>query len=91
MAQAIKKFSAYVHGQSAGRSMQEAADEVQREIDVRRRLYDKWTQEGRMSWTEAHDRLERLMAAHQFLSGVRAIAPGADAAAEAQEGAGDAF
>lgn len=38
-------------------------DEVRREIDVRKRIYDRWVADGKVSWTEAHDRLERLCSA----------------------------
>lgn len=66
-------FQNYAGSQTKARSLEEASSEVAREIDVRRRLYDKWVGEGRITWVDAHDRLERLLAALQFLTGRRAI------------------
>ena len=75
-----KPFSEYVANQTKHRSQEEAVSEVQREVDVRRRLYDKWVSEGKLSHVDAHDRLERLMAALQFLIGERdEFGAGADA------------
>lgn len=56
-------FSQYKPLSNGNRSIDEAISEVQREMDVRRRLFDKWVGDGRMSWVDAHDRLERLMTA----------------------------
>lgn len=66
-----KPFSEYVAAQTTHRTLEEAISEVQREMDVRRRLYDKWVSEGKLSHVDAHDRLERIMAALQFLIGER--------------------
>lgn len=62
-----KPFSAYTVSENGKRSLEEATSELQREIDVRRRLFDKWTSDGKQSWVEAHDRLERLMTALKHL------------------------
>lgn len=60
-------FSSYKPSTNGKRSLEEATSEIQREMDVRRRLFDKWVYEGRMSYTDAHDRLERLMTALTYL------------------------
>lgn len=72
-----KPFSSYVASQTAHRTHEEAVSEVQREMEVRRRLYDKWVSEGKVSRVDAHDRLERIMAALQFLIGERTPVQGA--------------
>lgn len=58
------QFTPRTHGK---RSIDEAISEVQREMDVRKRLYDKWVAESRMSWVDANDRMERLMSALRWL------------------------
>lgn len=50
------------------RSREEAQAEVQRELHVRQRCYDRWVQEGRLTAIEARDRLDRLTAALHYLS-----------------------
>lgn len=55
------------------RSLEEAHDEVDRELQVRDRIYDKWVKEGRMSKTEARDRMERMHAACQYLKSLQKI------------------
>jgi len=42
------------------RSLQEAYDELDRELNVRLRCFDRWVQEGRVSASDATDRLQRL-------------------------------
>jgi hypothetical protein len=42
------------------RSLLEAHSEVARELSVRRRCYQRWIQDGKLSSVEACDRLERL-------------------------------
>lgn len=46
-----------------GRSIDEAVSEVERELNVRMKCFDRWVSEGRLSYVDAKDRLERLMAA----------------------------
>jgi hypothetical protein len=58
-----RKFSDYTATDNGSRHVEESLDELRREIDVRRRLYDRWVAEGRLSWTDAHDRLERMLSA----------------------------
>lgn len=62
-----KAFSQYVPAFDASAGLQAAADELQREIDTRKRLYDRWLAEGKLTWTEADSRLRALMGAQQFL------------------------
>jgi hypothetical protein len=49
------------------RSLEEAVSEVDRELQVRMRIYDKWIQEGKISRIDAIDRKERLAAAKVYL------------------------
>ena len=49
------------------RSIQEALDEVARELNVRSRCFPRWITEGRVSRTDAQDRLDRLATAHVLL------------------------
>lgn len=60
-------MSTYKAASNGTRSLEEAVSEVQREIDVRRRLYDRWIQDGKMSRIDAHDRLERILTALRYL------------------------
>lgn len=48
-------------------SNEEAWSEVEREIQVRARCYDKWVGEGKIAWADARDRLARLGKASQLL------------------------
>lgn len=49
------------------RSLEEALSEVDREIKVRVRCYDRWVDEGKLSRVDARDRIERLQAALAYL------------------------
>lgn len=51
-----------------GRTLQEAIDELNREFNVRERCFPKWEKEGRITKSDAVDRLERMAAACYFLS-----------------------
>lgn len=62
-----KAFSQYINNINADTSLQACIDELTREIDTRKRLYDRWLAEGKLTWTEANERMCRLMGAHQFL------------------------
>lgn len=62
-----KKYADYTAREDGVATMEQAQDEVRREIEVRRRLYDKWVAESRLSHSDAHDRLSRLLAALRFL------------------------
>jgi hypothetical protein len=52
------------------RDMQEARDELAREYAVRSRCFPRWIKEGRLSTTDAQDRLDRLASAIEFLNAV---------------------
>lgn len=52
------------------RSITEAVDELQREFNVRARCFPRWVSEGRVSATDAQDRLDRL---HTALSHLRKL------------------
>lgn len=45
------------------RPLQEALDECLRELLLRERCFPRWIEEGRLSRTDANDRLERLRSA----------------------------
>ena len=45
------------------RTHQEAADELQRELNLRSRCFPRWIAEGRVSRTDAQDRLDRIASA----------------------------
>lgn len=49
------------------RTLEEAQSECERECEVRRRCFDRWVQEGRISRIDAKDRLERMISANLFL------------------------
>lgn len=50
------------------RSPEEALDELQREFNVRARCFGRWVAEGRVSKTDAQDRLDRLGTAIELLT-----------------------
>lgn len=52
------------------RDKQQALDELHREFNVRTRCFPRWIQDGRVSQTDAQDRLDRLATAIELLSGV---------------------
>jgi hypothetical protein len=68
-----KPFAEFTVKENSRRSFAEAESELQREIDVRKRLYDKWSSEGKVSWVEANDRLERLMTALALLQSCEVV------------------
>jgi hypothetical protein len=49
---------------------QAAVDELYRELQVRLRCFPRWIEEGRVSRTDAIDRIDRLNTALQLLKGV---------------------
>lgn len=55
------------------RPIGEALDEVDREIKVRQRCYARWVSEGKITRTDATDRLERLQAALAYLDRVKQL------------------
>lgn len=44
-------------------SIMEAFGELERETQVRSRCYDKWQEDGKVSWSDARDRMARIGAA----------------------------
>jgi hypothetical protein len=56
------------------RPKQEACDELYRELQIRKRCFKRWVGEGRLSMTDAQDRLDRLASALELLE---ATTPGA--------------
>lgn len=57
------------------RKAREALDELEREMDVRSRIYRKWVQEGRLTKTDATDRYERHLSAVMLVRHVLAGLP----------------
>jgi hypothetical protein len=51
------------------RDAQQARDELAREYAVRQRCFPRWVTEGRLSATDAQDRIDRLATAIELLSG----------------------
>lgn len=49
------------------RTAQEALDEVAREIQVRERCFPNWVEQGKVSNSDAKDRLSRLIKAAQII------------------------
>lgn len=50
------------------RSLEEAISEVDRELKVRLRVYDRWVADGKLSTVDARDRVERLQSALAYLN-----------------------
>ncbi len=68
-----------------GVSVEHAHAEVDREMQVRARLYDKWLHDGKLSYVDAVDRYKRLLKALTVLQKVMDLEAVSDAAqAEAQ-------
>lgn len=53
------------------RSLTEAVDEIFRELQVRKRCFPKWIDEGRISRTDAQDRIARQESALAYLERLR--------------------
>ena len=66
------------------RSLTEAVDELFRELQVRKRCFPKWVDEGRISRTDAQDRIARQESALAYLERLRDAE--STPAAEPQEG-----
>ena len=49
-------------------SPQAAVDELERELNVRLRCFPRWIAEGRVSRTDAQDRIDRLHTAFNLLN-----------------------
>lgn len=50
------------------RSIEEAIAELEREMQVRTRIYDRWINEGKLSRVDAWDRMERQVSAVYHLT-----------------------
>jgi hypothetical protein len=53
-------------------------DELQREFQVRLRCYDRWIAEGKLSYSDARDRHQRLRAAIAHLAALQCLPAGAE-------------
>jgi hypothetical protein len=62
-----ENFRDWRWNQHMGRSVDEALAEIEREAHIRLKCFDKWVGEGRLSWVDAFDRLERLLSAVKHL------------------------
>lgn len=62
-------------GAGHARNLEEATSEVDRELQVRRRCYSRWIDDGKMSSVDAMDRFERLEAASAALHKMLALQP----------------
>ena len=50
------------------RSLQECAAELTREINIRKRCYDRWVRDGKLDEITAAERFERLLGVMHFLN-----------------------
>lgn len=66
------------------RSLTEAIDEVFRELQVRKRCFPRWIEDGKISRTDAQDRIARQESALAYLETLRPA--DSTPAAEPQEG-----
>lgn len=64
--------------QNEPRAVQECIDELERELYVRIRCFDRWVQDGRLTRTDARDRTERHYSAMVHLAGLLSAAAAAD-------------
>lgn len=69
-----EQFRDWRWNQHMGRSVDEALSEIEREAHIRLKCFDKWVAEGRLSWVDAFDRLERLMSAVKHLRDMQTAA-----------------
>jgi hypothetical protein len=58
------------------RTITEAIDEVHRELCVRKRCFPRWITDGRVSKTDAQDRIDRLATAFDLLTTLAALPTG---------------
>jgi hypothetical protein len=58
-----KVQSAVEAGRKATASDIEAWSELERELQVRHRIFDKWVSDGKLAWADARDRYARLQRA----------------------------
>lgn len=63
-----------VEPQRKHRGLDEAIAECQRELDVRKRCFGNWVEQGRLSAVDARDRFDRLLAAIKYLKDYERLA-----------------
>lgn len=51
------------------RDRQQALDELHRELGIRKRCFRRWIADGRVSATDAQDRIDRLATAIELITG----------------------
>lgn len=59
--------AAFASAVKSNRGLEEACDEIERELIVRVRCFPRWVSEGRMSKSDAKDRLARMGTALSLL------------------------
>lgn len=69
------------------RSLTEAVDEIFRELQVRKRCFPRWIDEGKISRTDAQDRIARQESALAYLERLR----DAESSPAPQQGEGRPF
>jgi hypothetical protein len=60
-------FATWTWSEHDGRDAEQAVTEIERELQVRQRCYDRWIAEGKLTHVDATDRQERLLAARKFI------------------------
>src|SRR5262245_66159950 len=63
----MEPFRNWRWNQHMNRDLDQALAEVEREIHVRVKCFDKWVAEGKLSWMDAFDRMERAISAVKHL------------------------
>lgn len=74
--------SSEYHGSGRERTLEEAIAEVDRELQVRKRCYSRWVDDGKMSSVDALDRFERLQTASVHLHKLQNLRETAEAQAQ---------
>ena len=69
----MQPFREWRWNQHMHRSLEEALAEVEREIQVRLKCFDKWVGEGRLSFVDAFDRMERMLSAVKHLRDLQTL------------------
>jgi hypothetical protein len=57
-----------------GRPIDEALAELEREAHIRLKCFDRWVEQGKLSWTDAFNRMEALLSAVKLLRDVQTAA-----------------
>src|SRR5262245_26837761 len=69
----MEPFRNWRWNQHMNRDLDQALAEVEREIHVRVKCFDKWVSEGKLSWMDAFDRMERAISAVKHLRDYQTI------------------